>query len=101
MGGIVGLPAEEQEKIKNTKSVPPHFCCSNPYWLYRIFQDTRVHITEVLGIIQDALDESKILLKDHAGKNPKESYDIKVPKVNRFECLNGPSRPNGALWVSV
>ena len=58
MGGIAHLPIEEQQKIKDTKTVPPHICCEDPYWLFRIYQDTIVHTQEVEDIIESALKES-------------------------------------------
>lgn len=58
-GGINHLSASEQEKILNTPTVPKHTCCTNPYWLFRIYQDTKVHIEEVTGLIEAGLRDSK------------------------------------------
>eukprot|EP00917_Polyrhabdina_sp_WS-2016_P014342 GHVP01031417.1.p1 GENE.GHVP01031417.1~~GHVP01031417.1.p1 ORF type:complete len:626 (+),score=89.03 GHVP01031417.1:436-2313(+) len=55
-GGIKHLKKEAQEKILKTKTVPPHFCCTDPYWLFRIYQDTTVEINEVFGLIDDSID---------------------------------------------
>lgn len=56
-GGIRHLPEEEQMKILNNPTVPPHLCCSNPVWLFRIYQDTKVHIEEVMDLIDDGLQD--------------------------------------------
>jgi protein O-mannose beta-1,4-N-acetylglucosaminyltransferase len=61
-GGIVHLPLAEQEKVKNTLTVPPHLCCRDPYWLYRIYQDTRVDISELFAAIGDAMPDALRLL---------------------------------------
>ncbi|PJF17442.1 hypothetical protein PSACC_02748 [Paramicrosporidium saccamoebae] len=61
-GGIAHLPLVEQEKIKNTLTVPPHLCCRDPYWLYRIYQDTRVELSELYDAIDDAFADSLKLL---------------------------------------
>ena len=66
-GGISHLPTDEQQKIVNTHTVPEHLCCTNPFWLFRIFQDTRVNLPEIeqkviqgfqgsLDLIQKAID---------------------------------------------
>jgi protein O-mannose beta-1,4-N-acetylglucosaminyltransferase len=46
-GGIAHLAASLQAKIRRVKTVPLHRCCTDPYWLYRIYQDTVVEIDEV------------------------------------------------------
>jgi protein O-mannose beta-1,4-N-acetylglucosaminyltransferase len=61
-GGSVHLPLAEQEKVKNTLTVPPHLCCRDPYWLYRIYQDTRVDISELFAAIGDAMPDALRLL---------------------------------------
>jgi protein O-mannose beta-1,4-N-acetylglucosaminyltransferase len=72
-GGIKHLPPDEQEKIINTHTVPEHLCCSNPYWLFRIFQDTRVNLQEIeqkviqglqksLALIQQAIDDKASIM---------------------------------------
>eukprot|EP00923_Selenidium_pygospionis_P054936 GHVN01095760.1.p1 GENE.GHVN01095760.1~~GHVN01095760.1.p1 ORF type:complete len:623 (-),score=47.33 GHVN01095760.1:13-1881(-) len=57
-GGLYHLPAEEQKKIRETETVPLHKCCSNPYWLYRIYQNTIVDIDEMSALIDGAIAES-------------------------------------------
>lgn len=43
-GGLSLLPAEARESVLSVTRVPPHLCCSDPYWLYRIYQDTTVDV---------------------------------------------------------
>jgi protein O-mannose beta-1,4-N-acetylglucosaminyltransferase len=57
-GGINHLKPEERDAILNTPTVPKHTCCTNPYWLFRIYQDTKVHVDEVKALVADALKES-------------------------------------------
>lgn len=52
-----------QQKVKNTKTVPPHLCCADSFWLYRIYQNTFVDLDMITGLIQDALVESYEFLK--------------------------------------
>ncbi|XP_002163521.2 protein O-linked-mannose beta-1,4-N-acetylglucosaminyltransferase 2 [Hydra vulgaris] len=48
LGGLRHLPKELQLLIKNTTTVPPHLCCSDSYWLYRIYQDTVIDVDDLL-----------------------------------------------------
>lgn len=57
-GGITHLSLEEQRRILESPSVPPHTCCNNPHWLYRIYQDTIVDTTELVRLLCNAMDES-------------------------------------------
>jgi protein O-mannose beta-1,4-N-acetylglucosaminyltransferase len=59
LGGISHLPQDEKQKIIKTHTVPEHTCCTNPYWLFRIYQDTKVNVGEVSTLIDEALNESK------------------------------------------
>lgn len=43
-GGLVHLSDDERRKIEETLTVPPHVCCTDPYWLFRIYQDTKVEV---------------------------------------------------------
>ena len=54
-GGIAHLPAAQQQEILERTEVPLHLCCSDPEWLFRIFQDTRVSASEVISLVKDAL----------------------------------------------
>ncbi|KAK7115180.1 protein O-linked-mannose beta-1,4-N-acetylglucosaminyltransferase 2-like [Littorina saxatilis] len=58
-GGIRHLPSEKQQEIWSQTSVPPHLCCEDPSWLFHIFQDTYVHIHQVLSLITDAMNTAK------------------------------------------
>lgn len=48
MGGLMHLPEPERKAVMESSTVPLHTCCTNPYWLYRIFQDTIVAVPEIL-----------------------------------------------------
>jgi protein O-mannose beta-1,4-N-acetylglucosaminyltransferase len=58
-GGIKHLPKAEQDAILNDPTVPKHTCCTNPYWLFRIYQDTKIHISEVTALVESSLEQSK------------------------------------------
>lgn len=54
-GGIKHLNETMQQAILESDTVPPHLCCSDPAWLFRIYQDTTVHIEEVFDLIDDGI----------------------------------------------
>lgn len=54
-GGIRHLPEEEQTAIIESTTIEPHLCCSDPYWLFRIYQDTRVEVQEVVDLFTRAI----------------------------------------------
>ena len=45
--------------IFSQTEVPSHLCCEDPSWLYHIFQDTHVHIAQVLALLSSALKEAR------------------------------------------
>lgn len=57
-GGLASFSKEKQESILNATTVPSHLCCTDPYWLFRIYQDTIVDMPELLAIATDAIIES-------------------------------------------
>ncbi|KJE89272.1 glycosyltransferase ago61, variant 3 [Capsaspora owczarzaki ATCC 30864] len=57
LGGILHLDTEMQAHLQAQTTVPAHLCCTDPSWLFHIYQDTRVHIGEVTALIRDALHE--------------------------------------------
>jgi hypothetical protein len=60
-GGLDHLPSQERQLILDTKAVPPHLCCTDPYWLFRIYQDTFVNIEEIEDLIASGWQKSKEL----------------------------------------
>lgn len=59
LGGIAHLDEARQQMIKNREEVPEHLCCSDPEWLYRIYQDTCVDVQAVINLIE-LNDETKL-----------------------------------------
>lgn len=57
-GGLGNLNATYRNFILTSTTIPPHECCDNPHWLYRIFQDTTVDALEVARLMREALQES-------------------------------------------
>ena len=55
LGGIAELPLERQEEIRGHITVPEHLCCKDPVWLFRIYQDTKVEVGEIIEAIEDKI----------------------------------------------
>ena len=101
------MPPEKQELIISTKTVPQHLCCYNPYWLYRIYQDTILHINEITALIQDGLEESRHFISSHILHPPENMFNMEytnvappIVKISDISCLSGETRDPGSLWVS-
>jgi len=60
LGGISHLDPDEQDRILHSPEVPLHLCCSDPEWLFRIYQDTVVDIPAVLALTRDAVDQRHV-----------------------------------------
>lgn len=56
-GGLGHLSPEERQRVLQTATVPSHLCCENPYWLYRIYQDTWLDLNEIEELLIDALKQ--------------------------------------------
>lgn len=97
-GGISFMSAEDKNAVLETIPVPQHKCCDNPFWLYRIFQDTRVDIIQVLSLVEDALKESRLLLAKINDKNW-VNVDIFPARIKKITCLDGSKRSPGELWA--
>lgn len=50
MGGINHLPPHTIDQITRSVHVKKHLCCSDPEWLFRIFQDTIVDVESFVPI---------------------------------------------------
>ena len=97
VGGIVHLSDEEQVQIKTAKEVPRHLCCSNPYWLYRIYQDTIVDIKSLLLVMQTIEKKQRM-----TSLRPKPAYDHNLypSKVINVTCQLPSEESQPALWLS-
>lgn len=58
-GGISSFPLELQLEIQNAKSIPAVECCGNPYYLFRMYQDTTVD-----GSIAEVSKKVSVLLEN-------------------------------------
>ena len=94
LGGLLHLPKELQLLIKETTTVPTHLCCSDPYWLYRIYQDTVVDVDDLLHHLkqfnfslfnQDVYDEC-------LSNNTSSLCSIHPSLVTNIECRRGKGR---------
>lgn len=93
-GGLNDMSAEEKNKILNTLTVPKHLCCSDPYWLFRIYQDTIADLKELFQLMAEAVLEAS----DKYVVDPPSSIDIvPAPLGDHVECvtvqLKGPNEP--------
>ena len=75
-GGISHLPISLQKEIKLSNQVPQHLCCDNPFWLYRIFQDTFVDIKSLRKIIESLNFEDEPKIKQEAIMYPDKVKDV-------------------------
>ncbi len=93
------LGEDVKKKVLETKTVPRHKCCSSPYWLYRIYQDTTIFIPEVIELISQALEESRIRI---LAPLYQDDYHISVlhPALTNLTCIEDPSKPYNQLWFS-
>ncbi|KAJ3382912.1 Protein O-linked-mannose beta-1,4-N-acetylglucosaminyltransferase 2 [Lobulomyces angularis] len=99
-GGIQGLSEEMRKKVLETKVVPQHLCCSSPFWLYRIYQDTTVIYSELAALIEDALKESRAILKPIRDGSWNWGMTELLPSIiSDIECLDSEERPAGELWA--
>lgn len=57
-GGTQHLSAElRQQMVTNTDDVPKQLCCDEPYWLFRMYQDTLVDLNNLLPTLAKAVDD--------------------------------------------
>jgi protein O-mannose beta-1,4-N-acetylglucosaminyltransferase len=98
-GGLRHLPKEKQDEIENGTTVPPHLCCADPTWLYRIYQDTKVEIEEILNLVDDGISEGF----DLVNSDPGEYVYIRPASVENVYCrvANSTERENHLdLYIS-
>ncbi|XP_062508868.1 protein O-linked-mannose beta-1,4-N-acetylglucosaminyltransferase 2-like [Corticium candelabrum] len=103
-GGISHLDKEQQEKIKSSRRVEAHWCCENPEWLYRIYQDTFVDIPEVVRMVKKVW-QSAIHIQDNLNKvqQAKASHipgTIFPSKVKNVTCFASSDSVEASLVVS-
>ncbi|XP_018495640.1 protein O-linked-mannose beta-1,4-N-acetylglucosaminyltransferase 2 isoform X1 [Galendromus occidentalis] len=60
---LSALSSEEQLEIRKAKIVKEHLCCTNPAWLYRIYQDTKVDVDSLHKILQRAIARRNLRLR--------------------------------------
>jgi hypothetical protein len=99
-GGLGKLTAEMRELVLNTTTVPRHKCCSSPFWLYRIYQDTIVDIGEIKDLIDSALQESRQRVLAPLYTDTYLNVPLLPSPVQNLECINDTKREPGTLWGS-
>ena len=62
LGGIQHLTEDIQRNIIDSTEVPPHLCCYDPHWLYRIYQDTTVDIPSFVDKMQTLFGASQTII---------------------------------------
>lgn len=94
-GGIAHLDKDEQERILASGEVPRHLCCSNPEWLFRIYQDTKVDIPSLLEVLRESLKTRPNL------KKTKPASTVHPGRVREPQCQTSVQATNEAkLTVS-
>lgn len=94
-GGIAHLDKDEQERILASREVPRHLCCSNPEWLFRIYQDTKVDIPSLLEVLRESLKTRPNL------KKTKPASTVHPGRVREPQCQTSVQTTNEAkLTVS-
>jgi protein O-mannose beta-1,4-N-acetylglucosaminyltransferase len=58
-GGVNHLEEDQQSVILAQTEVPQHLCCSDPSWLYHIYQDTIVETEEISSLVKSALSDKR------------------------------------------
>ena len=99
-GGLRHLSDKERQNVIDTLTVPQHLCCSSPYWLYRIYQDTIITIPEILNLVKEALVESRMKLKDI---RTREWGDVALlpHEPKNVACIDHEAQEHkGQLWVT-
>ena len=66
--------------------VPSHLCCSDPSWLYHIYQDTRVNIQEVVLVIAEARLEARQFKVIKRNKHDFENFITFLGPVLNLLC---------------
>lgn len=92
LGGLTHLEAPERERIEQLETVPPHLCCRDPTWLYRIYQDTIVDVDELLSVIDEGIIEADAQFShtDH------HFYSLIPSAPDHIECEVLPRLPLGS-----
>ena len=93
LGGIAHLPEEQQQKILTSKTVPVHVCCEDPYWLFRIYQDTIVDLGEILDLSVKTMQiaREKRTIKD-------ETKLLKAPQIEGVKCAGSTATSITITW---
>ncbi|XP_068697854.1 protein O-linked-mannose beta-1,4-N-acetylglucosaminyltransferase 2-like [Montipora foliosa] len=96
-GGIDHLSEEEQQNIINTKEVSAHLCCNNPYWLYRIYQDTIVDVHSFLSVLKATENWQNVLSRKREFAHEHRLYPGKVVNIT---CQIPLEKNEAGLWLS-
>lgn len=99
IGGIMHLSEEERELVTSTTEVPRHLCCSNSFWLYRIYQDTLVDKDSFLEVTAGAFHARQELIAKGFSSN---NHILHPSKVVNVKCTgsSGTSGNKPSLSVS-
>eukprot|EP00040_Diaphanoeca_grandis_P007431 m.40900 g.40900 ORF g.40900 m.40900 type:complete len:729 (-) comp18645_c0_seq1:72-2258(-) len=109
-GGISQLPLQLQQQITGTSRVPSHICCSDPFWLFRIYQDTHVDVVSLLMLINTVLSrpkEAPPYAQSHVGQPQRQGLrrDMRLglapaKVVGPITCVYQPvDDGTTALWI--
>ncbi|XP_054713390.1 protein O-linked-mannose beta-1,4-N-acetylglucosaminyltransferase 2-like [Uloborus diversus] len=84
-GGLLHLSKDEQIAIQ-TSMVLPFICCSDPVWLYRIYQDTIIDVYSFRNVLRDAWRKHLEIKTKEAKLFPKKF--LLPSEVQNISCTN-------------
>ena len=91
-GGIRHLSEASQYKIEHSTRVPPHLCCRDPEWLFRIYQDSHVDMESLYQVIDSGMQQRMTFLAPQPQTLPDYQPLKQFPtQVSHIECV-GSSR---------
>lgn len=74
LGGIQNLRLTLRDDILKTRWVPQKLCCHDPYWLFRIYQDTIIDLEDLFYVLKLLNITSASILKPNSSSHDNEIY---------------------------
>ena len=98
-GGIKHLPLKEQEEIMSSREVPLHLCCDDPQWLFRIYQDTKVDVNQIVELV--AKHRKHFSFNNHPNQNQILKHKLLPYRIELIKCYNnGAHNSESILFIS-
>ena len=92
LGGTQYLSKEKRDQIvTNSEDVPKQLCCDDPYWLYRMYQDTVIDINTFLPTLTKAIDAVSVNTtapEEYCSLEPGVVIDLKCERRDSKDSKN-------------